>query len=60
MSGQWAVREVDWEEVSVVIEQTADRIARELAPLSRDQRIVLDALLYALAYDAAGMRGEPE
>lgn len=49
MSGQWAVREVPWEEVSVVIEQTADRIARELGPLGRDQRIALDRLLDELA-----------
>jgi hypothetical protein len=60
MSAQWQAYIPFAHSIDVAVEEIGNTIAREVVPLSRDQRIVLDALLYALAYDAAGMRGEPE
>ena len=60
MSAQWQAHIPFAHSIDRAVEEIGDVIAREVVPLSRDQRIVLDGLLYALAYDAAGMRWEPE
>lgn len=60
MTWQWQTRELPAHVVDVVVEETGDTVARELGPLGRDQRIVLDGLLYALAFEIASISGEVE
>jgi hypothetical protein len=59
VSAQWQAHIPFAYSIERAVEEIGDTIAREVVPLTRDQRIVLDGLLYALAYDAALMHGEP-